>query len=122
MQFANGLHSKIAWNPAAWQLFKFFQGCLRRLWSGDFASQTADGTRFLDGPYLSYLLGLDVSYSEHAVIGYTDARLPDPAELPNAWARVLAAFPTASVTRTSVIPGWTSGQFVYYRQSIPKGA
>src|ERR1700730_8770076 len=55
--FADGLHSEIAWHPAAWQLFKFYQDCLRKLWSGDFALKKNDGTDFLDGPYLNYLLG-----------------------------------------------------------------
>jgi hypothetical protein len=112
-QFADGLHSEIAWHPAAWQLFRFYQGCLRRLWSGDFLVQRNDATLFLDGPYLNYLLGLDVKYSDLAELGYTDAVLPDYAELPKAWARLRETFPTARVTPASVIPDWTSGQILY---------
>lgn len=112
-RFEDGLHCEIAWHPSAWQLFKFYQGCLRKLWSGDFASQKYNGTVFLDGPYLNYLLGLDVQYSRHGVRGYTDATLTDFDELPSAWAKILETFPTAWVTRASVIPDWTSGQFLY---------
>jgi hypothetical protein len=113
-RFGNNLHSEIAWHPSAWQLFRFYQGCLRKLWSGDFALQMGPTTRFLDGPYLNYLLGLDVEYSGRGPRGFTDLRSSAFAELPNAWATVLEAFPFASVERACVIPDWTSGQFFYH--------
>jgi hypothetical protein len=103
---------QITWEPAAWRLFLAYRKYLRRVWVADFIKEGTDNVT-LDGPYLNYLLGLDVNFASHEPGQYVDCVLPDRA-FTDAWIELTKTYPSAYVTSQSlVVPVWRTGQFVF---------